>query len=272
MDEFLARTEETLSQDNACKHLAKIEKDIRALETKRAKLIDMRLEEMLDKDSYESKYLELACQIDQLQDKQRDLQSAAETESTMKSRIAEFRKTLEQNSVLEKFDRYVFESIVEKVIVGGYDKDGRKDPYKMTFIYKTGFQSQVDGANFKPPRKNSKAAKASAKLCSYPTDGTKTMPSYHVDDTCGDSCPLVSRSQTINKRRKAGRDRPAFPDSQRAPSDFASSAHGSTVTWNEIVSVSSTILLSAATTENRTVPVTAAVPGRQAETVQLSML
>lgn len=198
LDEFLARTEETLSQDNASKQLAKIEKDIRALETKRAKLIDMRLEEVLDKDSYESKYLELACQIDQLQDKQRDLQSAAETESTMKSRIAEFRKTLEQNSVLEKFDRYVFESIVEKVIIGGYDKDGRKDPYKMTFIYKTGFQSQVDGANFKPPRKNSKAAKASAKLCSYPTDSTKKMPSYHVDDTCGDGSP------SHQKPRRAG--------------------------------------------------------------------
>lgn len=70
LDEFLARTEETLSQDNASKQLAKIEKDIRALETKRVKLVDMRLEEMLDKNSYESKYLELVCQIDQLQDKQ----------------------------------------------------------------------------------------------------------------------------------------------------------------------------------------------------------
>lgn len=214
LDEFLARTEETLSQDNASKQLAKIEKDIRVLEAKRAKLVDMRLEEMLDKDSYESKYLELACQIDQLQDKRRDLQSAAETENTMKSRIAEFRKTLEHNNVLDKFDRYVFESIVEKVIVGGYDKDGRKDPYKITFIYKTGFQSQVDGASFKPPRKNSKAAKASTKLCSYPTDGAQTMSSYHVDDTCGDGGPPLPRSVSRlcppkSNNRSRGTRRPA---------------------------------------------------------------
>ena len=49
---------------------------------------------------------------------------------------------LTQNQVLEEFDRAVFESIVEKVIVGGYDDDGNADPYKVTFIYKTGFKNR----------------------------------------------------------------------------------------------------------------------------------
>ena len=34
----------------------------------------------------------------------------------MKKRIAEFRRTLEENEVLDTFDRYVFESIVEKAV------------------------------------------------------------------------------------------------------------------------------------------------------------
>ena len=153
----------------------------------------MRLEEVLDKETYESKYLDLTSQIEQLQAQRRDLQAAAETESAMKKRIAEFRKTLEQNNVLEEFDRYIFESIVEKVIVGGYDEEGRKDPAKLTFIYKTGFQSRMDGANFKPPRKNSKAAKQAAGLCSHPTDKADTTCSHHSDDTCGDYCVAAKR-------------------------------------------------------------------------------
>ncbi len=189
LDEFIARTEETLSENNAGKQLVKIEKDIRALEAKRAKLVDMRLEEVLDKETYESKYLDLTGQIEQLQAQRRDLQEAAETENTMKKRIAEFRKTLEQNNVLEEFDRYIFESIVEKVIVGGYDEEGRKDPAKLIFIYKTGFQSHMDGANFKPPRKNSKSAKQAAGLCSHPTDKADTTCSHHSDDTCGNRVP-----------------------------------------------------------------------------------
>ena len=49
LDELIARTEETLSENNAGKQLVKIEKDIRTLEAKRAKLVDMRLEEVLNK-------------------------------------------------------------------------------------------------------------------------------------------------------------------------------------------------------------------------------
>ena len=69
--------------------MVKIEKDIRTLEAKRAKLVDMRLEEVLDKETYESKYLDLTSQIEQLQAQRRDLQETAETESAMKKRIAE---------------------------------------------------------------------------------------------------------------------------------------------------------------------------------------
>ena len=184
LDEFIARTEETLSDSNASKQLAKVEKDIAALDAKRAKLVDMRLEEIIDKETYEQKYFDLSSQIDQLQKQREDLQQSAETESTMKRRISEFRKTLEQNEVLNTFDRYVFESIVEKVIVGGYDENGNKDPSMLTFIYKTGFENSVDGANFKPPRKNSKAAKQCADLCSDTTDEVNAMCSYHSNDTC----------------------------------------------------------------------------------------
>lgn len=44
---------------------------------------------------------------------------------------------------------------VEKVIVGGYDDDGNADPYKITFIYKTGFRDSYDNAKtkFRPKSK-----------------------------------------------------------------------------------------------------------------------
>jgi len=103
----------------------------------------MRLEEIIDKKTYESEYFDLTSQIEHLQENHQSLQEAAETESNMKKRIAEFRRTLEQNEVLDTFDRYVFESIVEKVIVGGYDEDGNRDPSMLTFIYKTGFKSSI---------------------------------------------------------------------------------------------------------------------------------
>lgn len=149
LDEFIARTEEALSARNAGKQLAK--KDIKVLEAKRAKLVDMHLEEIIDKETYEVKE-----QIELLKSTCRDLQDASETESTMKRRISEFRKTLEQNEVIDTFDRYVFEIIVEKVIVGGYDEDGNKDPSMLTFIYKTGFKNSVDSSREKTAEQQNK--------------------------------------------------------------------------------------------------------------------
>ena len=67
-------------------------------------------------------------------------------EGSLQRRIVDFKKALSQNEVLEEFDRGIFESIIEKVIVGGYDEHGEKDPYKITFIYKTGFKNEIGNA------------------------------------------------------------------------------------------------------------------------------
>ena len=186
LDEFMARTEEVLSAENASKQLEKAEKNIEMLKAKREKLVDMHLEEIIDKATYESKYRSLTEKIEQEQEIRFGLRQTSETENNVKRRVAEFRKTLEQNEVLETFDRYIFECMVEKVIVGGYDEDGNKDPSMLTFIYKTGFKNSVDGSSFKPPRKNSKAAKESSGLCSHTTNETTEMHSYYSRDTCGE--------------------------------------------------------------------------------------
>lgn len=92
---------------------------------------------------------------------------------------------MEQNEVLEEFDRYVFESIVEKVIVGGIDEEGNKDPAQLTFVYKTGLKNSVDGDKFKPQRKNARGRHRTDKLCSNASNEIENMCSDCSDDTCG---------------------------------------------------------------------------------------
>lgn len=132
----------------------------------------MRLEDSnsIDKETYDSKNYDLAAKLEQLNDEKVSLQDTDGRETNIKKRIADFRKVLEQNEVLTEFDRFVFESIVDKVIVGGTDDDGNKDPYMLTFIYKTGFTNDVDANNYKPERKNSKS-KEGLKNC-VPMKGT----------------------------------------------------------------------------------------------------
>jgi hypothetical protein len=75
--------------------------------------------------------------------------------------MSDLRETLEKEEILDEFDRTVFESIIEKVIVGGYDEDGTPDPYKLTFILKGNQTGTVPHAKeqFKEKQKNSKKEK-----------------------------------------------------------------------------------------------------------------
>ena len=48
--------------------------------------------------------------------------------------MRDIRILLNEAEGMKKFDRVVFESIVEKVIVGETKTDGSPDPYKLTFV------------------------------------------------------------------------------------------------------------------------------------------
>ena len=185
LDEFLQRLDDTLSNSTVNKQLSKIEKEISAVEGKKNKLVDMRLEDSIDKDTYETKYATLMEKAEHLVADRQKLQETAANEKDIKRRLKEFKSTLEQNEGWEVFDRHVFESIVEKVIVGGYDEDGNKDPAQLTFVYKTGVKNSVDGSRFKPQRKNARGRHRSDELCSHGSNEADKTCSDRSIDTCG---------------------------------------------------------------------------------------
>ena len=121
-----------------------------------------------------------------------------EDEVSLKRRVEDFKKALSQNEVLQEFDRGIFESIIEKVIVGGYDEDGNKDPYKITFIYKTGFRNEVGNAKQRFDKTKSVGDKAK-ELCSHIADEVKDVCSYVSDNTCGNSGSADEKSP-VNQR------------------------------------------------------------------------
>ena len=97
---------------------------------------------------------------------------------------------LENREIIEEFNRTVFESIVDKVVVGRIDKDGTVHPYDLTFYFKTGVKDSQDSNNFKDNRKNAKDNDIN-KLCSYKNDEDKKLCSQAKDNACGDGGSVV---------------------------------------------------------------------------------
>ena len=164
-----------------------MKKELKQLDQKMQRLLDMHLEEKIDFMTYEDKKLEITKEQQLKTTELKRLQGEAGVEKDLRKRLDTMRKLLTDAPVLKEFDRNVFESIVEKVIVGGYDEAGNADPSMITFVYKTGFEDKKKGDDYKPPRRNSK----SKKLSSQPTDDSSKLSQQATDVACRDSMFIV---------------------------------------------------------------------------------
>ena len=184
LEEFLKRTEKALGENSIGDQLHKLEKSIEKVSLKRKKLLDNYLKGIIEQDIYEETDVELKTELTNTRAKLEYLQQQSDEKSSLQRRLSDFKKALSHNEVLEEFDRGIFESIVEKVIVGGLDEDGNKDPYKITFIYKTGFKNEIGNAKERFGKSSGIGDKVK-KMCSDISDEVKGVCSDVSLNTCG---------------------------------------------------------------------------------------
>lgn len=186
LQEFLNRTEKELGENSVEDKIIKLNKRIEKITWKRKKLLDNYLNGVVQKDIYEETDIGLKHDVTNAKAQLQYLCSQREENNSLQRRINDFKKALSQNEVLEVFDRGIFESIIEKVIIGGFDEEGNKDPYRITFIYKTGFRNEIGNAKERFGKKTTSAGDKMKKMCSYISNEVKNVCSDISLDTCGD--------------------------------------------------------------------------------------
>ena len=191
LDEFLRRVEKTLGENSIPEQITALDKNISKIQAKRKVLLDKYLKGIVSQDIYEETDIGLKKDFTNEKAKLEYLQQQLDDETSLQRRVSDFKKALSENEVLEEFDRGIFESIIEKVIVGGFDEDGNKDPYKITFIYKTGLKNEIGNAKERFD-KSKKMGDKTKELCSHIADELKGVCSFVSDNTCGDGMPLSS--------------------------------------------------------------------------------
>lgn len=169
VEEFLKNVEEGLQAKDNKKRINKLNAEISSTEIKISKLIDLHLENKVDKIAYEEKYGQLSKTLKELKAERVELDMVKDEEKAIKDRLMDFKKIFENAKPLTEFDGDVFKTVVEEVVIGGYNEDGIPDPYMLTFIFRTGLNTKIDG--HKPPSKMKKNAKN--KKCTYQEDNPR---------------------------------------------------------------------------------------------------
>ena len=136
LESVLASVEETFSTDGTAEKLKRVNKEITTLEKRRNKLTDMMLDDKITKEAYDEKYDEICKKLAKVESEKQLYSEGVATQTSVAKRMKEIRSQLANAEIMDGFDRLVFESIVEKVIVGESVADGTVDPYKLTFVLK----------------------------------------------------------------------------------------------------------------------------------------
>lgn len=136
IDSVIGTIESIGANNDDIARLKKEQKTLDNLEQRRKKLTDIYLDDGLTKEAYDEKYEELTVKIQKSKDSIELLQNNVSNQKDVGKRMASLKKALADGDILDEFDRVVFESIVEKVIVGETNEDGTVDPYKLTFVMK----------------------------------------------------------------------------------------------------------------------------------------
>lgn len=198
LDEFIKRIERTLNENSLEDKIVKEQKSVDNIQAKRKMLLEKYLNGIVAQDIYEETDVGMERKLSDARARLKMLQEQIVDENSLQRRLADFKKALAKNEVLEEFDRGIFESIIEKVIVGGIDEDGNKDPYMLTFIYKTGMKNEIGNAKDRFGKTNGTMDKTK-ELCSHITDEVKGVCSFVSDNTCGNR-GSAGEERAVNQR------------------------------------------------------------------------
>lgn len=183
IDDFLKIIEEEISDDSLSKDLRKIENKLNRILDKERKLINLHLDGNIDKNLYSNKYKEITEDKHKILEEKKILEITIKDESSVKERLTEFKEILENREILDKFDRTVFESIVDKVVVGTIDDEGNAHPYDLIFYFKTGNKDKYDSNKFKEKRRNAKSKKNN-ELYTYSKNESQELCLQSEVNTC----------------------------------------------------------------------------------------
>ena len=162
LDEFMQRARTVLKNDDIEHDLQKANKAVEGLKDRINKLIDLRLTETVSKADYEEKYRRLRYHLTAKRKAQADMVFLKEKAKEVERRLNDFERVLKEGTPPKEFDKNIFESILDRVIVGGIDENGEEDAAKITFVLKTGLADALAVSKF--------ATKEENKMCQKITD------------------------------------------------------------------------------------------------------
>ena len=138
INSFMKKVNEVINEKQDYSNQKKIKEEIIKLENKLSNLIDLKLDGSISKEILNQKNLEISNKIKEYEQQLKTNENIEITKKQKLEQIDKISNTLKQYKGLTKFNEEVFNSLVDKIIIGEKLENGEEDFYKIKFILKTG--------------------------------------------------------------------------------------------------------------------------------------
>ena len=135
---FMKKVNEVINENQDNLNHKKIQDEITKLESKLSNLIDLQLDGSISKEILNQKNIEISNKIKEYEQQLKNTENIEITRKQKLEQIDKISNTLKQYKGLTKFSEEVFNSLVDKIIIGEKSENGDEDFYKIKFILKTG--------------------------------------------------------------------------------------------------------------------------------------
>lgn len=139
VNKFLKNMQEIVKDNSGKNKLIKLKKQKEDIESKRKSLLDLLLSDIIDSKSYQTKKEYLDKKIENIEKEMQSLELVIEDDESIEDGLKKFADLLNTDIVLEEFDTEIFDSLIDYIIVGGFDENGNIDQYLLRFVCKTDF-------------------------------------------------------------------------------------------------------------------------------------
>ena len=135
---FLNEMEEIIQEESNESSIKRLEEEKQILKEKIDKLIDLNLNGTITLETLQEKKAKIQNKINQIQKEQEHLQLELEDSISLNQGLNKFKTLFKDNEIMAEFDKDIFELMIERVIIGEKETNGKNNPRVITFILKSG--------------------------------------------------------------------------------------------------------------------------------------
>lgn len=148
-DKLINAIKETLAGEDNNMELNKLHNEKQILQKRLSNLIDLKLDDIENKDIYIEKEKEINNRIKVLNEKIEQLEYRNKQNKDISTQLKSIEKIIyEEEQPIKEFDDIKFKNLVEKIIIGEKDIDGNVNPNIVRFVLKIGTDYKFDNLSF----------------------------------------------------------------------------------------------------------------------------